>query len=77
MKLATYGPVFRYERPQRRFRQFHQLDAEIIGTESPSADVELHFRWLINLTCELRLRESSDGRLNTLGDADTPQRLAL
>ena len=33
IKLATHGPVFRYERPQKgRFRQFHQLDAEIIGT---------------------------------------------
>ena len=35
MKLATHGPVFRYERPQKgRFRQFHQLDAEIIGARS-------------------------------------------
>jgi histidyl-tRNA synthetase len=42
MKVATHGPVFRYERPQKgRFRQFHQLDAEIIGTDSPLADVEL------------------------------------
>ena len=42
IKLATHGPVFRYERPQKgRFRQFHQLDAEIIGTDAPAADVEL------------------------------------
>ena len=42
LKLATHGPVFRYERPQKgRFRQFHQLDAEIIGTDAPAADVEL------------------------------------
>src|SRR5918996_6471254 len=42
LKLATDGPVFRYERPQKgRFRQFHQVDAEIIGSDSPLADVEL------------------------------------
>src|SRR6478735_2205821 len=42
LKLATYGPAFRYERPQKgRFRQFHQLDAEVIGAGEPAADVEL------------------------------------
>ena len=42
MKVATHGPVFRYERPQKgRYRQFHQLDAEILGSDSPLADVEL------------------------------------
>src|SRR5215207_8631712 len=31
LKVATYGSAFRYERPQKgRFREFHQLDAEII-----------------------------------------------
>ena len=42
LKLATHGPLFRYERPQKgRYRQFHQLDAEIIGAAEPQADVEL------------------------------------
>ena len=42
LKVATHGPAFRYERPQKgRFRQFHQLDAEIIGAAEPQADVEL------------------------------------
>ena len=36
LKVATHGPAFRYERPQKgRFRQFHQLDAEIIGAAEP------------------------------------------
>ena len=39
LKVATHGPLFRYERPQKgRFRQFHQLDAEIIGAAEPGAD---------------------------------------
>ena len=42
LKVATHGPLFRYERPQKgRYRQFHQLDAEIIGAAEPHADVEL------------------------------------
>jgi histidyl-tRNA synthetase len=41
LKLTTSGPVFRYERPQKgRFRQFHQIDAEVIGAAEPAADVE-------------------------------------
>jgi histidyl-tRNA synthetase len=42
VKLWTSGPFFRHERPQAgRFRQFHQVDAESIGTDSPLADAEL------------------------------------
>src|SRR5919112_3390431 len=42
LKVATHGPAFRYERPQKgRFRQFHQLDAEILGAAEPQADVEV------------------------------------
>ncbi|MGE4297469.1 MAG: histidine--tRNA ligase [Desulfovibrionaceae bacterium] len=41
-KLFTFGPMFRYERPQKgRMRQFHQIDAEIIGADEPHADAEL------------------------------------
>ena len=42
MKLWYAGPFFRYEAPQKgRFRQFNQIGAEAIGTESPLADAEL------------------------------------
>lgn len=41
-KLYTIGPMFRHERPQKgRLRQFHQLDAEIIGSDEPEVDAEL------------------------------------
>ncbi len=41
-KLYTYGPMFRYERPQAgRMRQFHQLDAEVFGASEPQADAEV------------------------------------
>lgn len=41
-KAYTWGPMFRYERPQKgRYRQFHQISLEIIGTASVSEDVLL------------------------------------
>jgi histidyl-tRNA synthetase len=40
-KLWCWGPMFRYERPQKgRYRQFFQIDAEILGAAGPVADVE-------------------------------------
>src|SRR3546814_11772135 len=42
LKIAASGPVFRYERPQKgRYRQFHQIDSEIISAGEPAADHEL------------------------------------
>jgi histidyl-tRNA synthetase len=42
VKLSYVGPFFRHERPQAgRYRQFHQLGAEAIGTDSPLADAEV------------------------------------
>jgi histidyl-tRNA synthetase len=42
VKVWTEGPFFRHERPQAgRFRQFSQIDAEAIGSDSPLVDAEL------------------------------------
>lgn len=69
LKVATHGPLFRYERPQKgRFRQFHQLDAEIIGAAEPGADVEL-LVFADQLLKELGVSEGVTLTLNTLGDA--------
>lgn len=70
LKLVTHGPLFRYERPQKgRYRQFHQLDAEVIGSAEPAADVELI------AFADLLLKELGVGgvtlQLNTLGDAES------
>lgn len=41
LKLFAIGPMFRRERPSKgRFRQFFQIDAEIIGDDSPFTDAE-------------------------------------
>ncbi len=71
LKLTTSGPVFRYERPQKgRFRQFHQIDAEVIGAAEPAADVEL-LVLADQLLRELSISEGVTLQLNTLGDAAT------
>jgi histidyl-tRNA synthetase len=68
LKVATHGPLFRYERPQKgRFRQFHQLDAEVIGAAEPAADVEL-LCFADQLLRELGISEGVTLKLNTLGD---------
>ncbi len=68
LKLATHGPLFRYERPQKgRYRQFHQLDAEIIGAAEPLADVEL-LVMADQLLKELGIADGVSLQLNTLGD---------
>ncbi|MDG6079131.1 histidine--tRNA ligase [Erythrobacter litoralis] len=70
LKLATHGPIFRYERPQKgRYRQFHQIDAEIIGAAEPQADVEL-LAFADQLLKELGI-EGVTLHLNTLGDGDS------
>jgi len=71
LKLVTHGPLFRYERPQKgRYRQFHQLDAEVIGAGEPAADVEL-LTFAAQLLNELGVDEAVTLHLNTLGDAET------
>jgi histidyl-tRNA synthetase len=71
VKVATDGPVFRYERPQKgRFRQFHQLDAEVIGAAEPAADVEL-LAFADQLLKELKIDDGVTLQLNTLGDGAT------
>ncbi len=41
-KVFYAGPMFRYERPQKgRYRQFHQIGAELLGAAEPLADAEV------------------------------------
>src|SRR5437868_2752667 len=70
LKVAASGSAFRYERPQKgRFREFHQLDAEIIGAGEAQADVEL-LAFADQLLKELGIT-GTILKLNTLGDPET------
>src|SRR5690348_3219702 len=56
-KLYYMGPMFRRERPQKgRYRQFYQIGAEAIGSESPAVDAEV-----IELVVELIKRVGLTG----------------
>ena len=57
-KLFTIGPMFRRERPQKgRFRQFHQINAEIFGDDGPKSDADI-----INVAMHI---------INTMGATET------
>ena len=67
IKLFYRGPMFRHERPQKgRLRQFHQIDAEILGSDKPLADIEvIGMAW--RLLGELGFRDKVQLELNSLG----------
>jgi histidyl-tRNA synthetase len=76
-KLYYIGPMFRRERPQKgRYRQFYQIGAEAIGSESPAVDAEV-----IEMVVELLKRVGLTGfqlYLNSVGDANCrPQYVEL
>ena len=70
-KLYGIGPMFRRERPQKgRYRQFNQINFEILGTHDISADIELIIlanNFLKNLIPEKKINLF----INSLGDKDT------
>ena len=63
--------MFRHERPQKgRLRQFHQVGVELLGVESPLADVEvIAVAWRV--LSELGLASKVRLEINTLGDAES------
>jgi len=67
-KVFYNGPMFRYERPQKgRFRQFHQIGAELIGAAEPLADAEIiALGW--DILTRLGIADEVTLELNTLGD---------
>lgn len=77
-KLYYMGPMFRYERPQKgRYRQFHQIGAEVTGVADPKIDAQV-LAMLCHFFAELGLNEPSL-QINSLGcpDCRPAYRLAL
>ena len=68
-RLYYMGPMFRYERPQKgRYRQFHQIGAEITGVTAPTVDAQV-LTMLTHFFQELGLAEPSL-QINSLGCPD-------
>ena len=71
LKLITHGPMFRRERPQKgRYRQFNQINFEILGTRDFLADVEL-ISLSNNILKELLPKSKIRLQINSLGDKET------
>jgi histidyl-tRNA synthetase len=70
-KVFYAGPMFRYERPQKgRYRQFHQIGAELIGPSEPLADAEvMALGW--DILGALGIASDVVLEVNTLGDAES------
>ncbi|MDR0815837.1 MAG: histidine--tRNA ligase [Desulfovibrio sp.] len=68
-RLFTMGPMFRYERPQLgRMRQFHQINCECLGSDSPVADAEL-IAMLLFFLADLGVKDLTL-KINSLGCAE-------
>ncbi len=71
LKIFGIGPMFRRERPQKgRFRQFNQINFEILGTKDFVADVEL-ILLSNNILNELLPKANIRLHINSLGDKKT------
>lgn len=71
VKFFAAGPAFRYERPQKgRLRQFHQIDAEIIGVPGPQADIEV-IALAADILDALGVAQHCKLEINTLGDMES------
>jgi len=67
-KFFSYGPVFRYERPQKgRQRQFHQINFEYFGNQSAIADAEM-IVMAAEILEALGITQNIELNINTLGD---------
>src|SRR5271168_2504966 len=65
-KLYYIGPMFRRERPQKgRFRQFYQIGAEAIGSDSPAVDAEV-IEMVVHLLAEVGI-EGAELLINSVG----------
>ncbi len=70
-KVFYAGPMFRYERPQKgRYRQFHQIGAELIGPAEPLADAEV-IACGRDILAALGVAGETVLEINTLGDRDS------
>ena len=68
-KLYYMGPMFRYERPQKgRYRQFHQIGAEVTGVTDPAIDAQV-LTMLCHFFADLGLDEPAL-QINSLGCPD-------
>ena len=73
-RFSYYGPMFRYERPQKgRLRQFKQFGVECLGLSSWMADIEV-ISLGYDFLEQLGIIDNINVNINTLGDFDSRQK---
>ncbi len=76
-KIFSYGPVFRYDRPQKgRQRQFHQINYEVFGAENFYCDVEA-ILLAQEILSKLNIKDEITLKVSHLGCAETKHNFAL
>ena len=76
-KIFNYGPLFRYERPQRgRFRQFHQLNFENYSQNPKGCDIDI-ILLINNLLNNLQINDKVKLEINNLGCDESRRNFAL
>lgn len=78
VEFYAIEPVFRYDRPQKgRFRQFHQIDVEVIGEKDPAIDAQvIQLAWTIMK--DLGIADQLEVHINSIGcnKTDRPKYIA-
>lgn len=70
-KFFSHGPMFRYDRPQKgRWRQFHQINVELLGVGEPLGDIEI-IALGAHILADLGVLERTTLELNSLGDPES------
>ncbi len=57
-KFFSYGPVFRYDRPQKgRYRQFNQLNFEIFGLKDASQEIKIYLSFIVEFLTKIGIKD--------------------
>jgi histidyl-tRNA synthetase len=71
VELYSIGQCFRYDRPQKgRYRQFHQVDLELIGLKDPSLDAQL-IHVTTKICSDLKILDRLSVHVNNIGTAES------
>lgn len=76
VNLYAIGPCFRHDRPQKgRYRQFHQVDLEVIGLKDPSLDAQL-IQVITKVLSDLRINDRLTLQINNIGNSENRKMFA-
>lgn len=57
-KYFSYGPVFRYDRPQKgRYRQFNQLNFEVFGLKETAHEIKIYLNFISEFLTKIKIKD--------------------